>query len=330
MLSRLFGNTLFAMMPDGVPGGIPSDIPSSILPPLGEVELDSSDANDDEYDVVIDGTPEAEALATKGLDVPDSLKGKSKDEILQALIEERKKLAESQASASTEPVSALTQTMKELLGKVTPQQQPVQPGYTRLPQQPMSPEMQMSEKEFSEYISNMMIENPLKAQQLVLERQMAPLLNTFATSQAQLSRELALSSPTNKRIYDKYANEVEELVAATPVATRLQNPKIYHQAIEIVKARHVDEVVNEELEARVQALLDDKLKAMGLQPQGGTQQSVQQAQPAYVPPQTATRPASEGQKKTLVVPKWVADEADKRGLDPAFLYNHYKSKGLIR
>jgi hypothetical protein len=46
MLSRLFGNTLFAMMPDGVPGGIPSDIPSSILPPLGEVELDSSDAND--------------------------------------------------------------------------------------------------------------------------------------------------------------------------------------------------------------------------------------------------------------------------------------------
>jgi hypothetical protein len=312
---------LFTLMPDGPGGG--TDLPESILPPRqGEVEIGSNELEDGEYEVVVDGTPEADAMKAASMDVPDNLKGKSRDEILQALLEERKKLAGEQ---KPEPVSELTSTMREMLSKLAPPKQEVQPGYSLTPQTPLSREAQLPEQEFSKYIANLMLEDPVRAQQLVMERQMAPLLTTVASSQAQLSRELALSNPAYKKVYDKYSNEVEQMVAAVPVQTRLQNPKIYHQAIELVKARHVDEVVNEELESKLQSMLEEKLKEYGISPGAKPQQPSQ----GYVPPSTAARPASEGQKRTVVVPKWVADEAKIKGLDPLFLYNHYKTKGAL-
>lgn len=312
---------LFTLMPDGLGGG--ADLPDSILPPRqGEVEINSSELEDEEYEVVVDGTPEADAMKAASMDVPDNLKGKSRDEILQALLEERKKLA---GEPKPEPVSELTNTMREMLSKLAPPKQEVQPGYSLTPQTPLSREAQLPEQEFSKYIANLMLEDPVRAQQLVMERQMAPLLTTVASSQAQLSRELALSNPAYKKVYDKYSNEVEQMVAAVPVQTRLQNPKIYHQAIELVKARHVDEVVNEELESKLQSMLEEKLKEYGISPGAKSQQPSQ----GYVPPATAARPASEGQKRTVVVPKWVADEAKIKGLDPLFLYNHYKTKGAL-
>jgi len=312
---------LFNLAPET--GGGAEDLPESILPPRqGEVEINSNELDDEDYDVVVDGTPEADVVKTASLDVPDNLKGKSKDEILQALIEERKKLA---GSPQLEPVSELTNTMKEMLSKLAPPKQEVKPGYSVTPQPQLSPEAQLPDQEFSKYIANLMLEDPVKAQQLVLERQMAPLLTTVASSQTQLSRELALSNPSYKKIYDKYSNEIEEIVSAVPVQSRLQNPKIYHQAIELVKARHVDEVVNEELETKLQAMLEEKLKELGI----SSGQKVQQPAQGYVPPTTATRPASEGQRRTLVVPKWVADEARVKGLDAVFLYNHYKNKGVL-
>jgi hypothetical protein len=312
---------LFSWSPEMPAGG--ADLPESILPPRqGEVEINSNELGDEEFDVVIDGTPEADAAKTATMEVPENLKGKSRDEILQALLEERKKLA---GEPKAEPVSELTNTMREMLSKLAPPKQEVQPGYSTTPQAQLSREAQMSEQDFSKYIANLMLEDPVKAQQLVNERQMAPLLATVAASQAQLSRELALSNPAYKKVYDKYSNEIEQIIGAVSVQTRLQNPKIYHQAIELVKSRHIDEVVNEELEGKLQTLLDEKLKEYGITPG----QKAQQPSQGYVPPATAARPAAEGQRRTLVVPKWVAEEAKTRGLDPVFLYNHYKEKGKL-
>lgn len=311
MLSR------FQFAPDT--GGSPEPFLPEIEDPnaqlFGEREVSAAD---EEVEYVVEGSEEAQRLAANGGE-PEEFRGKSREDLLAEIAKNREAMV-SQTKAA-EPVSALQQTMAQMLGQMKPQEAPVRPGYSVVPQA----QNQMSDADFEKHINELMLENPYKAQQEVQARVMSPLLQTMAVNQAQLSRELALTHPETKKVYDKYSREIEEYVAQQPVQVRLQNPRVYQSAVEAVKARHMDEFVSEEFDKKLNDALNAKLAELGIDPNAKAA-----PKPGYVAPSSvAARPATPAapNKRTVAIPRWVKEEADKRGMDPGFYFEHLKSKG---
>lgn len=305
---------------DGGSSGVESILPE--IDDLSRSAFADVQAVDEEVEYVTEGSEEAEALARSNEAEPAEFKGKSREELLAELAKTREAIAAS--SKASEPVSALQQTMAQMLGQMKPAEAPIQPGYAA----GISQTKRISDSEFEKYINELMLENPYKAQTEMQARILEPMVQTMAVNQAQLSRELVLTNPETKKVYDKYAREVEQYVANQPVAQRLQNPRIYQTAIEAVKATHMSDFVNEEFDKKLNDALNAKLAELGIDPNG----QKPMPKPGYTAPQSAQRPPqqSSGQKKMIAIPKWVELEADKRGLDKGFYYEHLKSKGLIR
>lgn len=309
--------------PDGLPPGKSVGGDLSILPdeePEGDSRFRTiTPGGNDDAEYYIEGE-EPEGVVDDDPESPISdVRGKSREELLEVLAAERAKLKA--ASDASQPVSALQQTMAQMLEGLKPPKQEVQLGYRAVPQQ--AP--RMSDAEFETYVNNLMLENPHKAQQEMMARSMEPILQTFASNQAQLSRELVLTNPATKAVYDKYGSEVEQVVAQTPVQTRLTNPRVYQEAIDTVKARHMEEYMAEGMEAKLAQMLEERLKSLGIDPTKTSQPA------AYAtPPATAARPASTAKRPTSI-PRWVSEEADRQGIaDVPWYYEHLKSKGRIK
>lgn len=289
-----------------------------------EVEIESGDVQEDEeFEYVTEGSEEASRTLNDATE-PEELRGKSRDEIMQELLSTRQKLNDT--SAASQPTVALQQTMAQMLGQLKPEKAPVTPGYAAVP----ANAPQISDAEFEKQVNEMMLENPYKAQQMVQARAMEPLLRTFAVNQAQMSREMLLANPDNRKLYDKYSEEIERHVATVPMLERLQNPRVYQSALDTVKAKHMDELMSESMEAKLNEMLEAKLKELGVDP--AKVKNAPQTKSTFVPSQSATRPPVSGNanKKFVVVPKWVEEEATRKGLDKGFYYEHLKSKGLVK
>lgn len=310
----------FQMAPDT--GSIPIRAPLDLLPQVDDVdggEFQDVSAQDDDIEYVTEGS---EGIQPQPDDTaPEDLRGKSREEILAALMAERAKLQQQQQSA--EPVTALTSTMSQLLARMEPPKVPIQPGYSVVPQQPQ----RMSDADFEKYINDLSLENPFRAQQEMARRNLEPILQTFAVNQSQLSRELVLTNPETRKVYDKYGAEVETYVAQVPVDRRLTNPRVYQEAIEAVKARHMDEFLSESLQTKMQEMEAQILAKYGIDPAKPPQAAPRPA--SYTAPPQAQRPA-QAPKKQVVIPRWVAEEADKRGMEPGFYFEHLKSQGRIK
>jgi len=292
-----------------------------LLPEIAGQGVEQDISLEDEYEYVVEGSAEAMAARQSASDEPEELRGKSREEILAALVAERAKL--SAEAANNNPVSALQQTMNQLVTQMQPQKAPVTPGYLIPNKAP-----QMSDKEFEKYINDLTLENPYRAQMEIQARTMGPVIQTFASSQAQLSRELLFANPSTKKVYDKYAQEVEQAVASIPVADRIQNPRVYQTALEVVKARHMEDFVTEGQEERLAAMLDAKLKELGIDP---TKPAAKQPQSTYTAPMSAQRPAANSTpKKVVAIPSWVKTEAERKGLDHGFYYEHLKAQGRVK
>lgn len=254
------------------------------LESLKEVEVPSDTVGVDE-DYVIEGTPEAEEVAKKT--IPET-----KDDLKEQLRELQMKL--------------------EMLGK-----EPKQTPFIPVLEKPVIQEPVKSEDELLAEINNKFLENPGRTAKELLKTELRPIVDLMIQNQTYLSRELALSNPEMKKIYDKWKDEVEDMVQKMHPVEKAQNPKVYQTVIEQVKARHADEYVEEEIERRVQERLQklmDERKA---------------TKPAVYSPAGEQRTGS-GERKTVVIPRWIAEEAEKIGLDPKFYYEHLKEKGKIR
>lgn len=299
-----------------------------LLPGVDDIDVPNGgerviSLEDDDVMYVDEDSPEALEAARGSSTEPEDIRGKSRDEIIASLMAQRQQLAES--AKASEPVTALQQTMSQFLSQMQGPKEVIKPGYEV--QRPIQAQT-MSDKEFEQYINNLSLENPYQAQLAIQARTMEPLIQTFASSQAQLSREMLFANPSSKKIYDKYAAEIEQVVANTPAVDRVKNPRVYQNAVETVRARHFDEFASEEQEAKLNAMLEAKLKELGI---SGTAAPAVKAAPAnYVAPAQAQRPAQANAKRVVAVPTWVRQEADQKGIDAGFLYSHYKSKGMVK
>lgn len=311
---------------EGAPSGasVVPEIDDPAAAPFGGREI--SIADDDPFEYVVEGSEEANAAKAAAPDEAAEFRGKTREDLLGELAKAREAIA-AQTKAS-EPVSALQQTMSQMLGQMRPAEAPIQPGYAAGLN---APQKKMSDAEFEKYINDMMLENPYRAQAEMQARVLEPMLQTMAVNQAQLSREVVLANPETKKVYEKYAQEVEAVVAQTPVETRLRNPRVYQNALETVRARHMDDFVQESLSAKLDEMLKTKLAEYGIDPSKPPVKAT--PAPGYTAPSsTAGRSASgaASTKQVVAVPQWVANEAAIKGIDKGFLYNHYKAKGLVK
>lgn len=256
------------------------------LASVQEVELppeDTVENEDEEY--VIEGTPEAEEVSKKT--VPET-----KDDLKEQLRELQMKL--------------------EML-KGEPRLPSMVPVLER--QVPIEP--QKSEDELLSEINNKFLENPGKTAKELLKTELRPIVDLMIQNQTYLSKELALTNPELRKVYDKWKDEVEDYVQKMHPVEKAQNPRVYQTAIERIKAQHAEEILEEEIERRVQerlAKLTEERKV---------------AKPAVYSPAGEQRTGS-GERKTVVIPRWVAQEAERIGLDPKFYYEHLKESGKLR
>lgn len=279
------------------------------------VEIDAPVEDETEY--VEEGSEEARGVSTET--------SVSKADIEEELRKTREELAAIKTNA--EPVSTLNATMEKFLNHAAPVKTPRKDGATAGIQANVA---RMDDAEFQKRYNQMILEDPYRAQMELQSRTMEPVLQTFAVNQAQVSRELLLAVPDNKKFYDKYGDEIEEAVASIPVVERIKNPKIYQTALMQVRAAHSDEIAAESVAAQVEAAVAKKLEELGIKSGEMPPKSAQKQGTFVTPSSVASRPTTTSTNvRRIVIPTKVAQEARQRGLDPGFYYEHLKSKGLI-
>ena len=279
-----------------------------------EVEIEASAEPETEY--VEEGSEEAEGVTNS--------EEKSIEEIQAELAQTREKLAAFESGSK--PIETLNSTMERFMQSNAPAKPARKDGASA----GITQTARLSDTEFEKRYNQLMLENPLLAQKEYSERLLEPVLQTVAVNQAQVSRELLLANPENKKIYDRFADEIEEAVSAVPVYDRLKNPKVYQQALTMVKAAHSDELVSESVKAQIDAGVAEALKAYGIDP---TKVKPAQKPAAFNAPQSVLgRPAQETSTgvKRIVIPAWVAEEARVKGVDRGFLYEKYKREGRVK
>jgi len=274
--------------------------PLASVPTFGGRTIDPYD----DMDAVVEGSEEAEALA-QGQEPPE-LAGKTKEDLFGQLKSLQDELA--QSKAANDPVRALGTSLQEALKAREP-----------YPQQQQAPQNQETAEARKARLNNLWLEDPVRAAEEMNREQLRPIVDMMLSSTTALSKDLALSDPGQKGVYERYTDEVEREVAGMNPIEKAQNPRVYQAAIQRVRARHTDDLVATMVEEAVQK----RLQELGIDPKG--------ARPAvYSPagqPRTAQRPA--GARPTVVIPRWVVQEADRQGLDPKFYYQHLKENGRL-
>lgn len=158
----------------------------------------------------------------------------------------------------------------------------------------------------------------------IIEREYGPLLASISKQLSATRKELL---ETKDPMFKKYSGEIEELVRAQPQSVQMQ-PDIYERAWLTVREKHRSEIEEEATNAKVEALLDAKLKELGIDPK--TKKGSDARPAAYVNSEARSTPAS-GVKRTVRLPdeatkKRLQAEAARRGLDLADLL---KGKGYV-
>lgn len=291
---------------EGVEIEVPESSPLASVPGQGFRPIDPYD----DTDFVVEGSPEADALAQP--QEPPELQGKTREELLKELQTQKGDLES--ARAANDPVRALGQTFQELLKR----QQPVAGPVQYAPQQPQETPEQRRER-----LNKLWLEDPVRAAEVMSMEQQRPIVDMMISNQTALSKDLAVADPEQKRVYDRWSEEVEREVQAMSPIEKAQNPRVYQTAIARVRSRHTDDIVQDLVEAAVAK----KLSEMGLSP--GSQPAGRPAVQTPAGQQRSLGGPGAG-RKTVVVPRWVVEDADRQGLDPKFYYQHLKDKGVLR
>ena len=166
-----------------------------------------------------------------------------------------------------------------------------------------------------------------KHQKMVAEREFAPLLQGMSTKIAGMSKKLLRSEDPH---FKKYEAEVDALVAQQPPNVRNQ-PNIYELAWQQVRQNHQAEIEEETVNERVNKALDEKLRALGLDPTKPIQgqrppahvNSASRSTPAVSSAGGSTRRVRLPDEKTLTALK---AEAQRKGLD---LEDLLKTRGYM-
>lgn len=203
---------------------------------------------------------------------------------------------------------ALRAGIAELGDKLTPQQQEV------AQQRP-----QESDEEWAKRIKDEIYDDPLKILNEYMQRKVAPVLQQqYATNEKIWKRQI-LSDPQRKETYEKYRKEVEEEYNQIPEWERYQNPDTIIKAHDAVVARHINEIIDE----RIQAALNDAKPEVE---KSSAQRTPTYSEPGYTP---APRPETSKRTQARLTTREAA-WADRRGLTRQKAYEFLTRNPEIR
>jgi len=291
------------------------DDPGAQAPTRGSFLNLSDPFSDDMEDYVVDdgSLPQQEPEE----EVPVEFKEKSKAQIAADFVA----LRASQQQQTQAPQPAFTpdmyaKSMESVLTRMPPVQQQ---------------QIQEDPEAFRKKMNDMWLEDPNKAFEMLAARQFNPILGAVADNQTAMSKEMMFLDPNTKALYGKYGEEIESVVRSIPAAERFRNPKVYQTAVETVKARHMDTILSEQVSEQVQKGVADALKAMGIEVDTNGKPLGSQQKTQYNPSAQRQAPAqvSNQQRRTVSIPREVAMEADRRGIDPKVYYRVLKESGRI-
>lgn len=305
-------------------GGSPADIVMDTVPDPRYIDR-TIDAYDD-----IDIKGDQEELP-EGIE--PELAGKSREELL-AEISSRTKAAQ-EAQTRVDPIGTLNQNFERFLGVNQPKQEVVEGWRTsRAPTQQI-PQTVAEQEAWKRKMADKFLDDPVAAQQELMGQSLLPILSQVAENQAMQSREMAMLNPDTKDIFSRYSAEVEREVQGFTVQEKLQNPRVYQNAIERVKARHMSELVAEQSKANVDALLAERLKELGIDPSilgKGSTAPQRPAAPSLASP-GGQRPPNLSPRTTIRVnPAQMAQikkRADALGVSPEAMVARMREKGEL-
>jgi hypothetical protein len=109
-----------------------------------------------------------------------------------------------------------------------------------------------TDAEFDQEIENEIVAagGTRKAISKVLAREMAPIVQHYEQQLADLRKEQVSSDPALGGVMKKYGKEVDEILAHLPPAQRASK-QAYEFAVAQVQAKHLDEIVEERIAARL-------------------------------------------------------------------------------
>jgi len=187
-------------------------------------------------------------------DLPEELRGKSKQEIAAILKEERSRAdvlrtqADSVAGMQA-AVTALGERMSRSAG----------PSPVPLPQQPAE-----SDEEFRKRIDDGVYDRGVFATTTEIQnRTMGPVVERMVANTEYFARRDLERDPSRAETYRRYQAEIDAEVAKMSRIERFNNPQAHIQAHDRVLLSHKDEVIELEVAARVAA----KLKEAGIDPE---------------------------------------------------------------
>lgn len=283
-------------------------------------QFNSIDPNPD-VEYVVEGTqPPAEE--------PDFARGKSREELL-AIVQQNKADLEAEKARAASSATAIAEALRGVIpqpAKPTPVE-----GYRFAVPDPQQQGVSAgkSPAEIKAELDAAFIQDPSGTVDRITNEKLAGVVKTFGENVGLLGRELALGNPDLKKIYDRYPHEVEQIVAQTPVVQKLNNPRIYHQAIAAIKAQHFSEFVDEEVNAKVEAKVAEALKQYGIDPtKPGQTPAV--GRPPVTGVRLAPAAAPQSTRRQVAIPAAVMAEAERTGKDPGMLYDLYKQRGFFQ
>jgi len=140
-----------------------------------------------------------------------------------------------------------------------------------VPQAPAPPAPGESFEEFKARVEKNFIEKPFESIEQVVQRSAGPAFAALGSTIAKQSKTIARLTADDPSFFQKYEAEIDEYVGQMDPRERV-DPMAYQKAYDLVKVRHLDEII----ERRAQA----KAQAAGVQMPAQAQAPAQRAAPA--------------------------------------------------
>lgn len=239
---------------------------------------------------------EEDVFLVEGLDEIPKVEEEQAEEPpeVKALREQNNMLQEQmqQLQQKVDPTLALQQGLHELGQQIRPQQ-------VQAPRPPVDPELE------KENFNDKFLEDPYGMLEKFQMQKLAPELQKMMQTNVGYAKQFLLLDSEKGKIYQKYPQEVEEVVKSFPPMKQFTDPNVYKEAADMVAARHLGETM-EEMKARLREELLEELKQ-----QGQSQGSKGQTQPQYS--ERGTTP-SKAHSNAKVLPRDVWEYAGRKGL----------------
>lgn len=156
-------------------------------------------------------------------------------------------------------------------------------------------------------------DDPYKAMQEFIKREVGPYVNQAFQNDAKTNKQLLLVDPEKGKYARKYKDELEGVVQRLPQNQR-NNPNVWEYAYEQVMKQHQDDIVNEQVEERVNEILRKKglLDEEGEGEEGGQRRTKRKREPSSG--QSSGQSKSTSKKKKVYVTDEDRRNATERGV----------------